>query len=115
MNKITVVIGSSLGAMGSSVVASAAAFCCLGPAVIAVLGTSGALAAARLAPYRSYFILGSIFSLGLGFWAAYRPHGGCGGIEKACVTRAAKITRVVVWLATLMTVVAILLPDFISG
>lgn len=113
MNKITVVIGSSLSAMGSSLVASAAAFCCVGPALIAVIGTSGALAAARLAPYRSYFILGSIFSLGLGFWVAYRPRGGC--IGRACVTRAAKITRVVVWLAALMTVVAILLPNFISG
>jgi hypothetical protein len=113
MNKNTVVIGSSLSAVSSSLVAIAAVSCCVGPALIAVLGTSGALAAARLAPYRSYFILGSIFLSALGFWVAYRPRGGC--IGKACVTRAARITRVVMWLAVLITVVAILLPDFISG
>jgi hypothetical protein len=75
MNKTPVVVGSSLSAIGSSLVATATAFCCIGPAVIAVTGTSGALAAARLAPFRSYFIIGSVLLLGVGFWMAYRPQG----------------------------------------
>jgi mercuric ion transport protein len=113
MKKTSVVIGSSLSAMGSSLVATTTAFCCVGPAVIAVLGTTGAIAAARLAPYRPYFILGSILLLGLGFWLAYRPRPGC--IGKTCATRTAKITRVLLFLAVLITMVAILLPNFISG
>jgi mercuric ion transport protein len=113
MNKNSVVIGSSLSAMGSSLVATATAFCCVGPVVIAVLGTSGALAAARLAPYRSYFIVGSILLLGLGFWLAHRPQGGC--IGTTCTSRTAKITRVLLWLAALITAAAILVPNFVRG
>jgi len=113
MNKAHVVIGSSLSAMSSSLVATATAFCCVGPAVIALLGTSGALAAARLAPYRPYFIVGSLLLLGLGFWLAYCPQGGC--IGKTCTTRAAQVTRVLLWLAALVTVAAILVPNFVRG
>ena len=113
MNKFPVVIGSSLSAMGSSLVATATAFCCVGPAVIAVLGTSGALAAARLAPYRPYFIVGSVLLLVLGFWLAYRPRVGC--IGNTCTTRTAKTTRVLLWLAAFVTVAAIIVPNFVRG
>jgi hypothetical protein len=54
MTKLPVVMGSSVSAIGSSVLATATSLCCIGPAVVAILGTSGALAAARLAPYRPY-------------------------------------------------------------
>lgn len=113
MNKTPVVIGSSLSAIGSSLIATFTAFCCIGPAVIAVLGTSGALAAARLEPYRPYFIVGSVLLLGLGFWLAYRPLAGCLG--KTCATATAKITRVLLWLGVLITVAAVLLPNFVRG
>jgi len=113
MKQGSVVIGSSLGAIASGLVATASAFCCVGPAVIAVLGTSGVLAAARLAPYRPYFILGSVLLLALGFWMAYRPQGGCFG--KTCTTASAKITRTLLWIAALITVGAILLPNFVGG
>jgi mercuric ion transport protein len=113
MNKSPVVIGSSLSAIGSSLIATFTAFCCIGPAVIAVLGTSGALAAARLEPYRPYFIVGSVLLLGLGFWLTYRPQGGC--IGKTCTTATAKITWVLLWLGVLITVAAILLPRFVRG
>jgi mercuric ion transport protein len=113
MNKTPVVIGSSLSAIGSSLVATFTAFCCIGPALIAVLGTCGALTAATLAPYRPYFIVGSAFLLGLGFWLAYRPQGGC--IGKTCTTTTARVTRVLLWLAVLITLAAILLPNFVRG
>lgn len=110
MRQTPFVIGSSLSAIGSSVVAAVASLCCVGPAVIAVLGTSGVIAAARLAPFRPYLILGSIALVALGFWLAYRPRGGC--IGKTCTTASAKITRALLWLAAVITVVAILLPKF---
>jgi len=112
MKQHSLVIGSSIGAIATSLAAVATAFCCIGPVVIAVLGTSGVLAAAKLAPYRSYFILGSVVLLGLGFWLAYRPQGGCVG--KTCTTASAKITRALLWLAVVITVAAIILPDFAS-
>ena len=113
MKQNPIVIGSSLSAIGSSLVATATTFCCVGPAVIAVLGTSGVIAAAKLAPYRPYFILGSVLLLGLGFWLAYRPQGGC--IGKTCTTARAKITRALLWLAAVVTGAAILLPNFVKG
>jgi mercuric ion transport protein len=112
MKQGPVVIGSSLGAIASGLAATATTFCCVGPAVIA-LGTSGVLAAARLAPYRPYFILGSVLLLGFAFWLAYRPRGGCVG--KTCTTTDAKITRTLLWIAALVTGAAILLPNFVGG
>lgn len=113
MRQIPLVIGSSLSAIGSSLMATATTVCCIGPAVVAVLGTGGVLAAARLSAYRSYFILGSVALLASGFWLAYRPHGGC--IGRTCTTASAKITRALLWLAAVVTVVSIVLPNFIRG
>lgn len=113
MKQGSFVIGTSLGAIASGLVATATAFCCVGPAVIAVLGMGGVLAAAKLEPYRLYFILASVALLGIGFWLAYRPKGGC--IGKTCTTTSAKITRALLWIAALITGVAILLPNFVGG
>jgi mercuric ion transport protein len=113
MKQGSIVLGSSLGAIASGLVATATIFCCVGPAVIAVLGTSGVLAAARLAPYRPYFLVASVALLGLGFWLAYRPRGAC--IGKTCTTASAKITRALLWIAALITGAAILLPNLVGG
>jgi mercuric ion transport protein len=113
MKQNPLVVGSSLGAIASGVVATATTFCCVGPAVIAVLGTGGVLAAARLVPYRPYFTIASVLLLGLGFWLAYRPRGGCIGMT--CTTTSAKITRTLLWFAALVTGAAILLPNFVGG
>jgi len=110
MKQNPVLIGSSLGAIATSLVATVTTFCCVGPAVIAILGASGVLAAAKLAPYRPYFILGSVALLGWGFWLAYRPQGGC--IGKTCTTTNAKITRALLWIAAVITIAAILVPTF---
>lgn len=113
MKQGSVVIGTSLGAIASGMVAAATTFCCVGPTVLAVLGTSGLLVAARLEPYRVYFILASVALLGIGFWLAYRPKGGC--IGKTCTTTSSKITRALLWIAALVAGAAILLPNFVGG
>lgn len=113
MKQNSFVIGSSLGAIVSGLAATATTFCCIGPAVIAVLGTTGVLAAARLAPYRAHFIIASVALLSLGFWLAYRPEGACVGTT--CTTTSAKITRALLWMAALITVASILVPHFVEG
>ena len=113
MKQGSVVIGTSLGAIASGLVATVTTFCCVGTAVLAVLGTSGVLIAARLEPYRAYFILASVGLLGIGFWLAYRPNAGC--IGKTCTTTSAKITHALLWIAALVTGVAIILPNFVGG
>ncbi|MGA2891154.1 MAG: hypothetical protein ABSE51_24375 [Terracidiphilus sp.] len=64
MKQVPVVIGTSLGAIASGLVATATTFCCAGPAELAILGTGGVVAAARLAPYRPYFIVGWALDFG---------------------------------------------------
>lgn len=113
MKQVSVVIGTSIGAIASGLVATATTFCCVGPAVLAVLGTSGVLAAARLGPYRACLILASVGLLGIGFWLAYRPKAGC--IGKTCTATSAKITRALLWIAALVTGAAILLPNFVGS
>ena len=113
MKQVHIVVGSSLGAITSGLVAAATTLCCAGPAVFAILGTSGELAAVRLEPYRIHFILASVALLGIGFWLAYRPKGGCSG--KTCTTTSAKITRALLWIAALTTIAAIVLPNFVRG
>jgi len=67
MKQNPIVIGSSRGAIASGVVATATTFCCVGPAAIAIIGTGGIPAAARLAPCRPYFIIGSVLLLAFGW------------------------------------------------
>jgi mercuric ion transport protein len=65
--------GSALGALGAAVAALAGTLCCAGPAVVAALGAGGALAGARLEPFRPYLLGASMVMLAFGFWRAYRP------------------------------------------
>ena len=104
------VAGTALGAMGASLVAAAASLCCVGPAVIAVLGASGAVAAAGFAPYRPYLLVCAFALLGWGFWRSYRPR----VIEGAtCAPTAARWVRLTLWLSLSVTLLAAVLPFFV--
>ncbi|MEJ7600218.1 MAG: mercuric transporter MerT family protein [Kofleriaceae bacterium] len=87
-----------LGAVTAAIAASA---CCVVPAILAIVGVSGAGFAAGLAPYRPYFLIVTGLALAAGFWFAYRPQKddcGCGA------PRNRKAARVGLWVATLLTV-----------
>lgn len=106
---------SALGAAGSAGVAVLTSLCCAGPAVLAVLGTGGALAAAELAPWRPYLLGVSFALLGYAFWRAYRPvaaAGAAGG--PACPVRTGRALRTILWGSLALTLVAALLPHFLS-
>lgn len=105
-----IVLGSSVGAAGAAVLALFTSACCVGPVVIATLGAGGALAAARLEPYRPWFLAGAGVLLALGFWRAYRP--GCEG--DACRARNRRAVRVVLWLSALVTLAAAVVPVVLS-
>ena len=81
-------IGTSLAGMGAALTAAAASLCCIGPAVVAVVGVGGAVAAAGLKPYRPLLILVSMALLGVGFWLTYQPPTTVGSGAAACPTRA---------------------------
>jgi mercuric ion transport protein len=101
------VAGTALGAIGASLVAAAASLCCVGPAVVAVLGASGAVAAAGFVPYRPY-LLGLAFALlGWGFWRSYRPR----VVEGAtCAPAAGRWVRLTLWISLVVTLLATVLP-----
>ena len=98
-----------IGAVAAAIAASA---CCLVPAVLAVVGISGAGFATRFAPYREYFLLATGVALAAGFWFAYRPQMdacGCG------VPRSRKAARVGLWLTALLAVGLAAYPMLGSG
>jgi hypothetical protein len=103
-------VGTAVGAAGASLVATIGILCCAGPAVVAVLGAGGALAAARLEPVRPYLLAGSAAMLAFGFWRSYRPAAG----GTACPTRTGRVARVVLWIAAALFALALVLPEVLS-
>jgi mercuric ion transport protein len=99
------VAGSAVGAIGTAGLAALSVLCCAGPAVLAVLGTGGAIAAAGLGAYRAYFVLASIAFLGLGFWQSYRAVS-----NGACSIRTGRRVRAVLWSSLLVSLTAFALP-----
>ena len=114
MEQVPVVIGSSLGAIASGLAATTTTFCCVGPAVIAVLGTTGILAAARPAPHRPYFILGLALLLGLAL-AGLSSRRRVRRKHVHCWTSGDHAFSSFLWIAALVTGAAILLPNFVGS
>ena len=108
------VVGTSLAGIGAAATAAAASLCCVGPAVVSIIGVSGAVAAASLKPYRMFLILGSMALLGVAFWLTYKPRGVAGTGTMACPTRAGRMSRRIVWIAALVWLAAVLLPSVLS-
>lgn len=106
-------IGASLTGVGAAVTAAAASLCCIGPAMVSILGVGGAVAAVGLRPYRPLLILASLALIGVGLWFAYKPSL-AGGLDAACPTRAGRISRSIVWIAVTLWLAAVSLPSFIG-
>ena len=65
-------LGTAATVSGAVAAAFAAAACCIGPLIVAVLGVGGAGAMVALAPYRPYFLGATVVMLGLGVFMVYR-------------------------------------------
>lgn len=104
------VAGSAVGASGAAVAALFSTLCCAGPAVAALFGAGGALAAARLEPYRPYLLAAAAAMLAFGFWRAYRPvRGGA-----ACSVRTGSWIRALLWVSAILTAASAIAPRFWS-
>jgi mercuric ion transport protein len=103
-----VVVGGSLGALGGALVAIFGTLCCAGPVVVAVLGVGGAVAAAKMEPYRPYFIAASVVFLAFGFWRLRRAR------RCACLSpREARWLPILLWFATALTALTAIFPLFL--
>ena len=107
-------IGTSLAGVGAAATATAASLCCVGPAVVSIVGVGGAVAAAALKPYRAFLILGSLALLAVAFWLTYRPGTAVASDTVACPRRAGRVSRSVVWIAAVLWLVAVLLPVLVT-
>lgn len=104
--------GVALPMIGAVTAAIAASACCLIPAVLAIIGVSGAGLGASLAPYRVYFLIATALALTTGFCFAYRRRPDACGCEAPMSRRAA---RVGLWITTLISVALVGYPLFGSG
>lgn len=98
--------GSLAGAVGAAFTSAIAAICCIGPLALTLLGVNGMIFAAGLKPYRFHLLGASAFMLVLAFWMMHRPLPIMG---VACSTRTARLTKILLWLATIVWVAAFVL------
>jgi mercuric ion transport protein len=105
---------TTLTSTGGIVTAIVASLCCIGPAVLAIVGVGGISLFSAFVKYRPYFIGFTAILLGLAFYLTYRKR------EVVCedgsckIESAAKWNKITVWLATLIAAGAIAFP-FVDG
>ena len=100
------------GSVVSGIFASA---CCLGPLVLSLLGVSGAAFAQRFEPLRPCLLVLTYGLLGGGFYLTYRPGKGkadCAPGEACEMPRASRVGKVMLWVATLIVLLATLFPVY---
>ena len=99
-------VGSLAGAVGAALTSAAAALCCVGPLALTLLGANGMILAAGIKPYRFHLVFASLVLFSLAFWVVYHP---LRAGAAACSTGSARLTRVALWLATLVWIAAFVL------
>ena len=101
---------SNISAAGSVLTAIVASVCCIGPALLAILGVGSLGAFGALESYRPYFIALTAVLLALAFYFTYRKK------EVACedgsckVVKAGKWNKIGVWTSAVIAFAAILFP-----
>lgn len=105
-----VALGAATSGLGGALASVFAALCCIGPSTVALLGASGAVAAASLAPYRPFFLIGSLAVIAFAFWRVYRRRGVTAD-GATCPTRIGRFTRSMLWIAAGVWVVAAIMPS----
>ena len=84
--------------------------CCVFPVALSFLGASGLAFASALTPYRPYFIVLTLISLGTAFYFTYRPQKDCSP-DAACATvKARRVQVIVFWLVTAVALLLLVFP-----
>ena len=96
-------LSASAGGAGA-LVAAFASFCCVGPAVFALVGATSVTFSALLAPYRLPLLAFSLALLAISFRRLRRSEADCR--EGECPPRAGRILRAVLWCSLALWVVS---------
>jgi mercuric ion transport protein len=97
-------------AAGGLTAAVLASSCCVAPLVLLMLGVSGAWIGnlTALEPYKPVFAAVALLFIGLGFWQVYfRRRRECAERTYCAQPRSSMITKVALWVATALTIVAL--------
>lgn len=84
--------------------------CCVFPVALSFLGASGFAFAAALTPYRPYFLVLTLMSLGAGFHLTYRPQEDCLP-ETTCAAPKSRTLQVLfLWTVTVLVLTLLAFP-----
>lgn len=108
--------GQKLAAAGGLLGAIAASSCCILPVVLFSLGISGAWIGnfTQLAPYKPYFIVATLASLGVGYWLVHRASKRACADGEACARPLPNRFVKVVLIAATVLVVAAFSFDYVA-
>ncbi|MGC8595905.1 MAG: mercuric transporter MerT family protein [Candidatus Kryptoniota bacterium] len=101
---------STLSAAGSVFTAIVASLCCIGPAILAVLGVGAVGFFSSFEPYRPYFLSLTVFLLGLAFYFTYKKKQVICEDGSCKIVNAGKWNRIGVWISSMIVLAAILFP-----
>ena len=91
-----------VGAVISAFLASA---CCIGPLLLALVGLGGAGLLIKLEPYRPYFTVATLATLGAGFWFTYRKPTLVEGDDCGCEhPKSNRIGKALLWVVTVVVI-----------
>jgi mercuric ion transport protein len=112
-----VLTGENLMAAGGLMAALATASCCVVPFALFLLGIGGAWIGnlTALAPYQSIFAAAALSFVGYGFYLVYRrPVVACAEGSYCDKPSSKRLTKVGLWVATVVVVTALVLPKAAS-
>ena len=87
--------------------------CCALPLLLMAMGTSSIGLAATLAPYRIYFIVGTVLLLSFSFYLVYFKRTPACDEGQLCSTKSQKVTKIMLWVAVALTLIFLIGPDII--
>ncbi len=87
--------------------------CCVFPLALSFLGASGLAFASSLMPYRPYFIVLTLISLGTAFYFTYRPQEDCAPDAACAIPKVRRVQMVVFWVVTAFVLILLVLPYLI--
>ncbi len=115
---------ASIASIGGIIAAFLASLCCIGPVLFAALGggvgATGMLASTAgflkaFVPYRPFFIVVALVTIGAGFYLVYRkPKAACTPESSCADSRTGSKSVVFLWLATLLTLFFVLSPYWLG-
>ena len=87
--------------------------CCVFPAALSFLGASGLAFASGLMPYRPYFMVLTLISLGTAFYFTYRPQKDCAPDTACAIPKARGAQVIVFWVMTAFVLILLIFPYLI--